>query len=70
MRARPRVCVCDHAVFVGDRKKFGGGRECSMHPLYIHWSHVFHLFPKVKKEMAAVSSVAPPLRVYRPIRDE
>ena len=32
--ARSVSCVCDHAVFVGGRKKFVGGHQCSMHPLF------------------------------------
>ena len=27
----------------------------------------FHLFPKIKRGVVAVTSVAPPLRVYRPM---
>ena len=60
-------CVCDHVEFVGGRKKFVEGHEGSMHPLYIYCSHFFHLFPKIKRGMAAVCSVAPPLRIYRPM---
>ena len=38
-----------------------------MHPLCICWSHIFHLFPNINRGIAAVSSVALPLRVYRPM---
>ena len=61
MRARPRVCVCDHAVFVGGRKTFVGGHEYSMHRLY--WSRIFRAFSKFKRGMPAVNSMTTPLRV-------
>ena len=40
-----------------------------MHPLYIYITAAifFHLYPKIKRGMPAVSSVAPLLRVYRPM---
>ena len=67
MRARPRVCVCDHAVFVEDRKKFVVAMSvvctaCTYRPTGAVF--FFLLFLKFKKGMPAVSSMATPLRVY------
>ena len=58
------LCVCDHAVFVEGRKKFVGDHECNMHACTDTGAVFFHLFPKTKRCMAAVSSVAALLRVY------
>ena len=61
---RSASCVYDHAVFVGNRKKFVGDHERSMHACIDTGPVFFHLFPKIKRCMAAVRSVATPLRVY------
>ena len=62
MRARSRVC--DHAVFVRGRKKYVGDHECSMHACIDIVAVFFHLFSKIKRCMAAVSTMIMPLHVY------
>ena len=52
-------------MFVGSRKKFEGGHECSIHRLiYILQPYFFHVFPKFKRGMPTVSSMTAPLRAY------
>ena len=37
-------CLCDHAVFIGGRKKFVGGHECSMHRLLMYGRHFYVMY--------------------------
>ena len=38
-------CLYDLAVFIGDRKKFVGGHECSIHCLLMYGGHFYVMYP-------------------------
>ena len=58
------VCLCNHAVFAGDRKKLVGVLSVVCTAYYILEPYFFHAFLKFKWVMPAVSSMTTPLRVY------
>ena len=59
------MCVCDHVVFVGGRKKSEGGHECSMYRLCIYTGAVFfHVLLKFKMGMPVTTSTTTPLCAY------
>ena len=62
--ARSVSCVCNHAVFVGGRKKFVEAMNVVCTACIYTGAVFFHLFPKIKRGMDAVSSVATQLHVY------
>ena len=39
------LCLYDHEVFIGGRKKFVGGHECSIHRLLMYGRHFYVIYP-------------------------
>ena len=58
------VCVCDHAVFVGGRKKLWEAISVACTFCAFTGTVFFHVFLKFKRGMPAVSFMTTQMRVY------